>query len=613
VTSLIERTMVGVFAALFAFSTAVLAQTANAPDPDALFQDLVVGGNGAALVTLTHHFTLAEISNRLKAMPRRAVAVSSGSMTPLAARSGRESAGSYTSARMVFDSTGVLHVVFNEAQFGDSRNTDGTTRMASHKLYYLRREQETWLRPVLIPHEESDHIPDVELLLGEDDTVFLFAQAYVTRQVGGERHRISNVFLWRLSKGGQWSAQEACIPRPPRLLHSFDVCFDRQKRLHLVWGHWLGNDVRESLHHRIWTAGQWGEEETLTGHGERNLMFPRIRLVGEKLHVFADGQTPDYQTIGTYHLTLGLQRPGGWTEPRLVADQNQSFQHLASRRGEPFLLAVHARSEDGNEVWKVIQLDAQQQTRPSAKFIVPGPLFTTGYDSSPESLALAPDREIYRLINRGGDIYLLRGSEDGITAAICVAAAPTVSSSLDFQPQLMVRGERFHTLWVTGAGSASTLNYYEGPIPQMGWRPLSELVWTTRPGSGLNGADRSWLREKIFSEARQSEERANISDAVERYIYLLASFDEGGQEVFQAKARLDHLWQDRRYIAEVRRHLWASVERDPSVFTRETFLGRQLRDLFAAVEIQHWTIQLIEWIRSRICSKPSRPTVLTSS
>lgn len=596
--------MTGVFAALFAFATAVLSQTANASDPDALFHDVVVGGNGAALVNLTHHLTLTEISNRLKAMPRRATDLSSGSVRSLATRLGQETTGMYTSTRMVFDSTGILHVVFNELQFEDRRAANGNARTTSHNLYYLRREKETWLRPVRIPHEESDFRPEVELLLGEDDTVFLFAQAYVTRQVGGEKHRISDVFLRRLPKGGQWSEQEACIPRPPRLLHSFDVCFDRQKRLHLVWGHWLGNDVRESLHHRVWSAGQWGEEETLPGHGERNLTHPRIRLVGENLHVFAAGQTPDYQTIGTYQLTLGLQRPGGWSEPRLVADQTPYFHHLASRRGEPFLVAAQARPEDGNDVWQVFQLDAQVRTRASAKFIVPGQPFTTGYDSSPESLALAPDREIYQVINRGGDIYLLRGSEDGRTAAVCVAAAPAATSSLDFQPQLMIRGERFHTLWVGGADTASTLYYYEGPIPQMGWRPLSELIWTSRPGIGLNGPDRSWLREKIFSEARQSEERANISDAAERYIYLLASFDEGGQQIFQAKARLDQLWQDRRHIAEVRRRLWAYAERDPGAFTRETYLGHQLRDLFAAVEIQHWTIQIIECIRSRFCSKP---------
>lgn len=603
-TNVIGRELVGVFAALFALATALHAQTANATDLDALFHDVVIDGDGTALVALTHHLTLTEISNRLKAMPRRAADVSSGSVKSLATRLDRETEGSYTSARMVFDSTGVLHVVVSEAEFGDSRNTDGSTRMASDKLYYLRREQGTWLRPVRIPHEESDFIPEVELLLGENDTVFMFAQAYVTRQVGGERHRISDVFLWRLPKGGEWSAQEACIPRPPRLLHSFDVCFDRQKRLHLVWGHWVGNDVRESLHHRVWTAGQWGEEETLPGHGDRNLTYPRIRLVGEKLHVFASGQTPDNQTIGTYHLTQRFPGSGGWTEPRLVADQTRSFHHLASRRGEPFLLAAQVRSEDWNEVWQVIQLDAHAQTRPSAKFIVPGPLFTTGYDSSPESLALAPDREIYRVINRGGDIYLLRGSEDGSTAAVHIAAAPTVTSSLDFQPQLMIRGERFHTLWVTGAGTASTLYYYEGPIPQRGWRPLSELVWTTRPGSGLNEPDRSWLRAKIFSEARQSEERANISDAVERYIYLLASFDEGGQEVFQAKERLDQLWPDHRHSAEVRRRLWDYAKKDSGAFARETYLGRQLRDLFAAVEIQHWTIQMIECIRSAFSSKP---------
>ncbi len=567
--------LAGVLALLIGASFS--AGEAPAAGAERLLKRLVQDGDTEALLALTHHLSVDEISARMKAISPLTIALAARPKASVKdVHKGVEQLGR---PAMAFDSTGRLHLAFCGSRLVPGPDHLGNRRRRRTNLYYTSQGGAEWSKPRVLLDDEL-YVNGLRLLVDGEDTAYVLCFGHNARLAptrSGLKPGLNDLLVFRRPRGGEWSAPRSLLSEHPKLVHGLDACLDGSGSLHLVWSPWKDNRTRQVIHYRRCVGGNWQETRVLPGVAGYNLTYPRIRWTNGALHVFAAGQTPDYQSISTYHLTC---REGQWGEPKLLLHKT-AFRHQISE-GRAFVLASLYRPGPWQGAYVLFGPDAKGRIRRRGQFLLPGTRMAMipNYGWSYPSLAADPKGRPLAVIAESGHLYLLRLGPGGATEAVCLWHGGAGRGAAGQISRLAVRGRRLHVVWLESDKGLISLRHLETDVPDRRWQPLNVLYWRLRAGAGLGRNDRALLRARILSKARAHDRALEMAKAVGRYLYVLANFHDG-TEPHEVRRRLLEL--DQAGITEVKRQLWAMLRDDPKLPQRTTpgavALGRLMRQL----------------------------------
>lgn len=460
-----------------------------------------------SILQMTRTMSVNQISDRIKAeVPPLTDVIS---IDPEAFRTVVErSARILAFPSMVFDSEGDLHVVFAEGVIVPEPDRQGNANRWSVRLYHMRRHENHWSEPEVLPNDDLYVEPEC-VLFNPDGTLLVVSRA-------GNRIRIH-----RLPRSGAWSKPEDCMVNGPEIMHGVDACFDGQGRLHLVWAHWISNDESEAIRHRVLDGGIW-REDVLPTLPDRNLLYPRLSLIAGRIHVHCTAQVMRPAGGRSDTFCLRQEGDGSWSVPVPLVECTTFREAIAPR--ERGFDAV------GTGLGPAISLN-------------------------PETAALAPDGWAYAPVIVYDSLILVRfGADRAAEACLLVRARNWTGATV--APSLAVRGHDLVVAWWTGA----SLRVWQAPPPRDGWMPMASLIWRMQGGQGLDYCLRGRIAPAVVAQARAAETDFDMPRAVEQYLYVLANFPSFDDRTLNIRRRLLNF--DRAGIVDVRRQLWTLRSKD---------------------------------------------------
>ncbi len=479
----------------------------------ALLTKLMIDGDNEALVGLSHHLSVSEISRALQTLNLPQASPAGLSWTRLTHPLKGDPTYMYGEPVMVTDSRGVLHVTFvRRVVTKEPDSLDNASRW-NVGVYYLKRDGAGWSSPELLIDDQI-YINGLRLLRDRHDTLYLMAYGHNNHPratASGLAPGANDILMLRKPLRGAWTPPESCITAHPRILGNFDAAFDERGNLHLVWGHWRRH-ARNELRYRVRTVKGWSEEKALISGW--NIHDPKLYAERDRLFVFTIGQPPRHKWSGTYVLT---KQAGKWSTPRSLVGHVK--QRLALSRGPgPPTLGTLEYSGKFDGLLRLFREGDQGKIESLANLPITGAIRHSRWSlwSVAQDTAGTP----YVLIGRSGNLYLLRPnkSRDGVEA-VCLETSGKDSRSSGTH-RLHIEGNRLFVLSIRRDQKAA-LYSAETELPLEGWLPWNVLIWRLRTRSGLTISDRWFLQNRVLDEAKAYEAQNNVEGMVERYIYLL--------------------------------------------------------------------------------------------
>ena len=545
---------------------------------EALLDRVVDRGDQDALLTLTHRLSIAEISDRLKAMTRRVKSLEPALRLVLAPV-GPDAAEKRVDPNCVtFDNAGTMHTVYTGWQETNKPGDQSEENRPLGNLYYARYADGKWSQSEKIASGRPD-ARDAKFLWDTRKTLYvLFSASYFSPHpdIPEMDPWDEDILFSHLPASAAWAKPENILTQRPRLMHGYTACMDRNGAIHLLWGHWVSNGLQETIRYRRWENGTWQKEEDLPVAGNRNMMNPIVRCAGDRLLVFACGQQPLGQggIIGLYEI---VRENGKWHDPRLLVDRTGSEFDVSDDEPPFFVIANCTRYRQRGE-YSLFRADEKGRARPYCRMFLPGPTGQPGHDWS--YARIINDDSGHPLIVTGecGNLYLLRPDPKSATQAVCLSAGKTHRSST-WPVQVLRRGTKVGILYEESEikWQDSVSRYAEFEIPAGGWEPATDVLWRLRAGQGLPELHYRDLARKVFLEGKRYDTALDMQMAVERYIYLLSQFGAGAgaDELRDASGRLTELSE--AGVNEVRIQLARYVQKNPEVFQQSNRQDWQLR------------------------------------
>lgn len=253
-------------------------------------------GDVSILTPLLEKLTPTEISERLKAIAKPKALNIEGESFIIT-----ESAPQvcFDKATAVIDSSNIIHIVFVEMWIISKRDYMGNEKTWQERLLYVSNQGGSWSKPVTILEDEIC-FDKLKLLVDDQNEIQLFA-AGLNNSTYNTPRGISpgsyEIFTMQKTENGEWSKPETIVNHP-KILHTFDVCFDRKKNLHLVWAPWESNDVLELLHYRVRSTSGWQKKKSYRRFQIVTLLIPQIQCLENGIDIFAPGQS--YNKLSLY-------------------------------------------------------------------------------------------------------------------------------------------------------------------------------------------------------------------------------------------------------------------------------------------------------------------------
>jgi len=519
-------------------------------------------GDRAALVSLTHRLSIDAITELLHAMKPHVPKVDNARGSAVVTGSIQKD-GWLTQPRLFIDPARDRHLTF-------LRYFHAGKDVAS-EVYYASGDGVGWSRPVAVLGD-GRYLAQPQLAMDGEGTLYLFAAAYSREPPeapAAHQHLEYDVVVRRRSPGGDWGPLESCLPLKPKLLHGFDAAADSAGNIHLVWAPWLGKDHRTRIHHRMAVPGGWQPEQLLPGV-DRDLNNPSIRFLDGHGIVLGTGRPPDDPT-GKFGMFWFQLTDAGWSGPQLVKDELVGFCGPTS--GAPHLVLLAARLEASALSSALFRHTVAGITQVDSSFWLPD---INNYIDG-VAMAAGPDGSAYGLANWNGIPVLYRTADSTSTEAMVLSDLRSWETSDESTrrswtmglPDLAIRENEWHGLWVVNDHNNSSLYYGHGLLSANGWVEAQCLSFLLRPLVGLLSSDLAFIRSEVLAEARTAQSQGHLHDALDRYIYLVSNsealYQRGrgtpGQELTEALETLKTLYgaEDGR----ARQYLWTLLRDEP--------------------------------------------------
>jgi hypothetical protein len=263
------------------------------------------------------------------------------------------------------------------------------------------------------------------------------------------------------------------------------------------------------------------------------MAYPRVAILNDALHVFALGH---WGGVGPTYIVMGpgrsrgichyVRTEGGWDRLTSVTEAVESYDWRLSRNKNGVLMAAQVRRDASGTKFGSFAGDSLGNIQATEGFVLPG-RFNKYHPWKVSSVVLGPGGMMYFLAARSGNAYLARTTESGDVEAVCISLAGARETVIE-APQFSVNGDDYQAIWVAQCERDWSLMHAGGRIPEAGWIDLSKMVWRATSGAGLKEPELEEIDAHLCVEAQRIETEGKISDAIERYIYVVVNRAELG-------------------------------------------------------------------------------------
>lgn len=477
---------------------------------DEILQRYIQEGDVSILTPLLEKLTPTEISERLKTIANLKALNIAGESFLIA-----ESAPQvrFDKATAVIDSSNIIHIVFVEMWIKSERDYMGNEKTWQERLLYVSNQGGSWSKPVTILEDEIC-FDKLRLLVDDENGIQLFAAGLNTsphKTARGVSPGNNEIFTMRKAENGEWSKPETIVIHP-KLLHSFDVCFDSEKNLHLVWAPWETNEVLELLHYRARSTLGWQNEEILPAVPNRNATNPQIQCMESGIDVFAPGQTKDYNKVSFYQWE---KISNGWTQPALIAEPLYDFDFSLTSSGDQIAISIPYGKRFaiyGGDDNKAIKLIGELYLLKSEDYETNLP-FAFGKDNT--FVYLVPYKNAVLVVSKKlnqqpKSIILSEIPEENRWGGIKI---------------LLATGNEYITLFdIQDPEMKQKLIINRMSLNTVNWQPLIETASLLRGRDGLRESERCLLTKEVMKQASMKEKENHVLTAINKYLYLITNF-----------------------------------------------------------------------------------------
>lgn len=476
---------------------------------DVILKRYIQEGDVTILDPLLTRSTPSEISERLKIIAKSKQLPIAGNSSVIAESLPKV----YNSAAAaVEDYLGIIHIVFLEAQLTLETDYLGNKESWKNRLLYINNQGGKWSKPEVLLQNEI-YINKLKLLVYDSNVLQLFADGFNESTHNTERGLTPGsyeIFVME-KKNGEWSKPETILSHP-RLLHSFDVCLDSYKNLHLVWAPWESNESLELLHYRVRTGSGWQKEEILPEVPNRNATNPKIQYLDGRIHVFAPAQTKDYAEISLYQWK---KDDNVWSQPTVIVTRLFDFEFYLTSSAAQLAISIPYTKR-----FAIYSKDSKKEIKPFVELY----LAKDEDDQKNLPFVFGKDNSFVYLVPHKNGILLVSKKLNQQPASIILSDIPVGIYWGGVSILMATENEYIALFNLQDVERKQKLIINRIQINSGNWEPLVDTASRLRGRDGLRESEQCSLTKEVMKQASTAERQNDIRTAINRYLYLIANF-----------------------------------------------------------------------------------------